>query len=131
MMKETKQVLASDYWQIAPLETVQDLMEMDILNAPEVEIARALVRWGKAQVQLLDGGDSQDGRKLREKIEPCLKLIRFKGLHPSAFAQLSIAELASCLSTEEKFAILVAIELGDWKLMPVFLTPLKAARALK
>jgi hypothetical protein len=129
MMKETKQVLASDYWQIAPLETVQDLMGMDILNAPEVEIVRALVKWGNAQVQFA-GGDPQDGTKLRLKIARCLKLIRFKGLHQSAFAQLSIAELSSCLSTE-KFAILVAIELGDWRLMPTYLKPLKAARALK
>jgi hypothetical protein len=105
-------------------------LELDIVTAPEGDIVRALVKWGKAQVQL-DGGDPQEGYKLREKIDRCLKLIRFKGLHQSVFAQLSIAELSSCLSIEEKFAILVAIELGDWKLMPAPFTPLKAARVLQ
>jgi hypothetical protein len=64
MMNKTKQVLASDYWQNAPLQSVQDLMEMDTRDVlPEVDYIKALVKWGKAQVQL-DGDDPENGEKL-------------------------------------------------------------------
>jgi hypothetical protein len=127
MMNSTKQVLASSYWPRAPLETVLDLMEMDSLRASEVEIVKALVKWGKAQVQF-DGDDPEDGEKLRQKIEPCLKLIRFKGMDHIEFAQLAYAELKNCFSVEEKFAIVSSIALEDWNLMPAQFTPQKDPR---
>jgi hypothetical protein len=128
MMNSTKQVLASSYWPRAPLETVLDLMEIDdSLEASEVEIVKALVKWGKAQVQF-DGDDPEDGDKLRQKIEPCLKLIRFKGMDHTEFAQLAYAELKNCFSVDEKFAIVSSIALGDWNLMPAQFTPQKDPR---
>jgi len=127
-MNETKQVVASPYWLKVPLETVTDLMEMDHLDISEVDIVKALVKWGKAQVQL-DGGDPGDGEELRKKIESCLKLIRFKAMDNKEFAQLSYAELKNCLSLEEKFAIVSSIALEDWNLMPALFTPQKDSRA--
>lgn len=79
MMKETTQVLASECWLQAPLDTVEDSMEMNTLNALEVDIVKALVKWGQAQVQVVANNIMQQGVTLRDKIEPCLKLIRFKG----------------------------------------------------
>jgi hypothetical protein len=128
MTNYTKPVLASDIWPNAALDTVQDLMEMDTLECSEVELIKALVKWGKFQVQL-SGGDPEVGDKLRKKIEPCLKLIRFKALTHTAFAELANNELCNVLSLQEKYEILCAIVLQDWKAMPVQFTPLKNCRA--
>jgi hypothetical protein len=122
MVSEAREVLASDNWLNAPLMTVQNLMKMETLHASEVEIVKALVKWGKAQVQL-DGEDPEDGEKLRKKIEPCLKLIRFKGLTQFSFADLSKSELCNVLSWEEKYSILYAVVFSKWDSMPVQFTP--------
>jgi hypothetical protein len=60
---------------------------------------------------------------VRKKIDPCLKLIRFKEMDSREFAQLSYAELQNCFTLEEKFAIVTSIALQDWNLMPVQFTP--------
>jgi hypothetical protein len=128
MSNNTRGVLASDSWPNAPLDTVQDLLEMETLECSEVELIKALVKWGKFQVQL-SRGDPDVGEELRKKIEPCLKLIRFKALTQTAFAELAKIELCHVLSLEEKFYILSAIVLQDWNSMPVQFTPLKNCRA--
>jgi hypothetical protein len=82
----------------------------------EIELIRALIRWGKFQVQ--KDGDEYDGEKLRSKILPCLNLINIAALSHKEFASLCLEELGAVLSAEEKHSIMMAIIMEDLRLMP-------------
>jgi hypothetical protein len=90
---------------------------MDCLNLEEPDLVRALIRWGKHQVQM-DGDDSTDGQKLRSKILPALQFIRFAALSHNDFAHLCLKELGTVLHLEEKYSILMALATGEWNLVP-------------
>ena len=90
---------------------------MDCLVIEEADLVRALIKWGKYQLQK-DSDDPTDGLKLRTKIWPALKLVKFASLTCKEFAQLCLEELGEVLHVEERHSILMAIVTGQWKLMP-------------
>lgn len=59
-----------------------------------------------------------DDRKLRQKILPALKLIKFVDITEIEFAKLCVEELGEVMHTDEKDSILTAIVTNKWKLMP-------------
>jgi hypothetical protein len=80
-------------------------------------LVRALIRWGKYQVQM-DDEDPTDDQKLRRKILPALKLIKFAAMTHKEFAHLCLEELGAVMNLEEKYSIMMAIATGEWKLVP-------------
>jgi hypothetical protein len=114
---ETAAALASDQWLCISLECVQEFLRMDCLDVREADLIRALMWWGKYQVHK-DGNNPSDSRKLRSKILPALKLIRFTALTQKEFAQLCLEDLGKVMHVEERYSVLMAIVTGQWKLMP-------------
>jgi hypothetical protein len=117
LAKETADAVASEHWLHISSECVQEFLRMDCLGLGESDVVRALIRWGKYQVQM-DEEDPTDGQKLRSKILPALKLIKFAALTHKEFAQLCLEELREVMHVEEKYSVLMAITTGEWKLMP-------------
>jgi BTB And C-terminal Kelch len=109
--------LASDPWLGISLESVLEFLKLDCLSVEEAELVRALVRWGKFQVER-DAGDPQQAEKLRATILPGLKHIKFAKLNQKEFAKLSVEELRDVLTAEEKLHIVQSLLLGDVKLLP-------------
>lgn len=62
-------------------------------------------------------------KKLRIKILPAFKLIRFAGMSHKEFAKLSLDELKDLLSSDEKLQIMQCFMLGDFELMPKNIAP--------
>lgn len=123
---ETAKALDSEHWVGINLESVQEFLRMDFSTVEEVYLVRALIRWGKFQVET-DGDDPEDGKKLRSKIMPCLNLVRFTALSHKEFAQLCLEELGTVLSTEEKYSVMMSIATQDWSLMPAEIIPANLA----
>lgn len=123
---ETAKALNSESWVGINLESVQEFLRMDLITAEEIDLVRALIRWGKFQVQT-DGDDPEDGTKLKSKILPCLNLVRFLALSHKEFAQLCLEELGTVLSAEEKYSVMMSIAMQDWSLMPVEIIPANLA----
>jgi hypothetical protein len=115
--KETADAVASDQWLHISSECVQEFLRMACLGLGESDLVRALIRWGKYQVQI-DEEDPTDGQKLRSKILPALKLIKFAAMTHKEFAQLCLEELGVVINLEEKYSIMMAIATGEWKLVP-------------
>lgn len=90
---------------------------MDCLDVEEADLARALVSWGRFQVHT-ERGDPKDVERLRSKILPGLKWIRFAVLHHEKFAQLCREELGALLREEEKKSIFMAIATCKQALFP-------------
>jgi hypothetical protein len=114
---DTVTALSSESWLGISLESVQEFLHMDnIGTVEEINLVRALIKWGKFQVK--KDGDQCDGDKVRTKILPGLNLIRFSTLTTKEFASLCLEELGSVLSAEEKHSIMMAIVTEDFTLMP-------------
>jgi hypothetical protein len=109
---ETKQALASQDWLNVSSESVLEFLNMDWLKIDEVDLLRALIRWGKYQTQRNEVGN------LRSKILPGLQKIRFCSFSQLEVAQVCEEELGEVLTAEEKYSILKSFITGDWKLMP-------------
>jgi hypothetical protein len=122
--------VGSKPWLDVSLDCVQEFLRMDCLDIVEAELVRALMKWGKFQLQK-NGEDPNDGQKLRDKVLPGLHLIRFAAVNHSEFAQLCLEELGTVLSGDEKHSIMMSIITGDWELMPVEIVPTKLALRLK
>jgi hypothetical protein len=99
---------------------------MDCLDIGEADLVRALIRWGKFQLQK-DGDDPNDGQKLRGKILPGLHLIRFVAVNHVEFLQLCFEGLEEILSLEERYSIMKFITTEDWKQMPAHIAPAQLA----
>jgi BTB And C-terminal Kelch len=123
--EKTWEVLNSEAWLSMPEHVVQDVLQMDRLDASELQVVAALLNWGRAQVAG-DGDveESSDDVKLRRKIAASLNVIRFAQFDSKQFMELCQGDLGRILNVEEKFKILECICLGDWKTMPVNLGPL-------
>jgi BTB And C-terminal Kelch len=114
---ETKQALASQDWLNISSESILEFLDMEcLINIKEADLVRALIRWGKFQIQQQDR-DTLD-ENLRSKILPGLRKIRFDSLDYQEVAQLCTEEFGEVLTGDEKCSILVAIIKGDWELMP-------------
>lgn len=105
-----------------PEAVVQDVLQLDKLDASEPQVATALLKWGRAQVEA-DGDDPADDDKLRLKVDSCLKCIRFAQFDSAQFAEFYRGEFGRILNGEEKFQIIECISLKDWEKMPVHLGP--------
>lgn len=117
---QTAEALASKYWLVVSLKTVQEFLKLDQLNIDEIDLVRALIKWGKHQV-LKDGDDPENGDKLRSKVLPALNLIRFFGMCYEDIAKLTVNELGTVLSADEKLQLMQSCLLGDEDLMPSIL----------
>jgi BTB And C-terminal Kelch len=51
------EALLSEHWPRVSLETVVDVMQLDHLMASEADVVRALLRWGRAQLNHREGRD--------------------------------------------------------------------------
>jgi hypothetical protein len=98
---KTEEALASDSWLTVGLETVQEFLKVDKLDIDEADLVRAVIRWGKFQLQS-EGGDPE---KLRAKFLPALQLIRFSGMRNEDVVNICSEELAAVLTAEEKINI--------------------------
>jgi hypothetical protein len=118
------EAVGSKTWPSVSFESVQEFLRMDCLDIEEAALVRALIRWGKVQLQK-DGDDPNDGQKLRLKILPGLHLIRFSAVSHLEFAQLCLDSLEEVLSGDEKHSIMMFIVTKDWKQMPAQIAPTK------
>jgi len=108
----TAKALASHHWLGMCSYSVEEFLQMDHLDVRELDLVEALIRWGKFQLQ--NNNPCEDGQKLRAKILPGLRYIRF--------ASLAKAEMKTCLqlldgvlSDEEKHLI----STKKWKQLPL------------
>jgi hypothetical protein len=123
--EKTREALNSEAWLSMPERVVQDVLQMDRLDASEMQVVAALLNWGRAQVAADgDADESSDDVKLMRKIAASLNVIRFAQFDNKQFIELCQGDLERILNAEEKFKILECISLGDWKTMPVNLVPL-------
>lgn len=104
---------------------VEEVLQMDQLDASEPEVAAALLQWGRAQVAA-DGHDPSDPTKLRQKVDRCLKLIRFAQLDAVQFNKLCEGDLGLVLSWQEKFQLINCVVHRNWATMPLQLRPPRA-----
>jgi len=113
---ETKEAIASQDWLNISAESMLEFLDMDCLNIKEADLVRALIRWGKFQLeqQVRDTLDEN----MRSKILPGLRKIRFDSLTHLEVAELCKEEFGEVLTGDEKSAIFMANITGDWKLMP-------------
>jgi hypothetical protein len=100
---DTAEALASDHWLGISSDSVEEFLRMDYLDVREVDLVKALVRWAKFQVQTA-GDDPENGQKLRVKMLPGLKHIRFAAL-TKIECKLCLELLDGVLSEEEKHSI--------------------------
>lgn len=126
MASDTSEAVRSEPWLSISSDCVLEFLRMDSLDVKEADLVRALIRWGKFQVQT-DGGEDTDSQKLRSKIMPGLNLIRFAALSHVDFAQLCLEELGAVLSGDEKHSVMMSIVTGDWNQMPAEIAPVKLA----
>jgi len=115
---KTKEALASQDWLNVSSESILEFLDMECLNITEAELVRALIRWGKYQMQ-----HGRGGKNLRSKILPGLRKIRFGSFIQLEIVQLCQEELGVVLSDGEKSSILMSIISGNWSLMPKDVVP--------
>jgi hypothetical protein len=114
---ETREALESLAWlNIRSDDTIVEFLKLECLNISEADLVRALIRWGKYQLQVQDIGNLN--AQLRSKILPGLHQIRFDSLTLKEFAQLCKEEFGTLLTGDEKSSIFVPIVTDDWKMMP-------------
>jgi hypothetical protein len=114
---ETKEALASQDWLNISSESILEFLNIECLNIKEADLVRALIRWGKFQLQQQDRDINLD-ENLRTKILPGLRKIRFDSLNHEEIVKLYQEELGEVLSAGEKCSILMSIISGNWGLMP-------------
>ena len=113
---ETKEALASQDWLNISAESMLEFLDMECLDIKEADLVRALIRWGKFQLEQQDG-DTLD-ENLRSKILPGLRKIRFDSLTHEEVAQLCTEDFGKVLKADEKCSLFVAIIKGNWEMMP-------------
>ncbi|CAB3369945.1 Hypothetical predicted protein [Cloeon dipterum] len=109
IMSETSEVLSSPTWLKATPSTVLEIYEKPSLAVvSEKDLFEALIKWGTAHSETT-------GSELRSTIDSALKQIRFLTMFCPDFAELC-AEKANVFSAEEKFKIMLSLELGNSKI---------------
>jgi hypothetical protein len=94
------------------VESVTEFLQFECLNVTEVDLIRALIRWGKYQMQQ----DLCEGGNLRSKILPGLQKIRFDSLTHQEFTELCQEQLEEVLTDGEQSSIFKSITSKDiWK----------------
>jgi hypothetical protein len=118
---ETTEALASHDWLNISSESILEFLNMECLNIKEADLVRALIRWGKFQLQQQDRDHLDEN--LRSKILPGLQKIRYDSLNHEEIVKLYQEELGEVLSDGEKCSILMSIISGNWGLMPNDVVP--------
>jgi hypothetical protein len=113
---ETKEAVASQDWLNISAESILEFLDMECLNIKEADLVRALIRWGKFQLEQQDRDNVDEN--LRSKILPGLRKIRFDSLTHLEVAELCKEEFGEVLTGDEKCSVLVAKITEDWKMMP-------------
>jgi hypothetical protein len=122
---KTTEALSYEAWLSISLKTVQEFLKLDDLNINEVDLVRALIRWGKYQLKKYP----EQLENLRDKILPALPLIRFVGMSYEDLLKVCFEELEAVLTAEEKFKIMQSSYLYNEKnLLPLNLTTSRARR---
>jgi hypothetical protein len=93
-------------------------MKLDKLDIDEVDLVRALIRWGVNQVKEVP----DQSANLRAKILPALPLIRFVGMSQEDVAKVCVQELGAVLTAEEQIKIMQSSLLKDKNLLPTSFT---------
>jgi hypothetical protein len=76
----TAAAVGSDHWLGISSDSVEEFLQMEYMDVQELDLIKALLRWAKFQVQC-DGDDPKDAQKLRVKLLPGFKHIRFSVLN--------------------------------------------------
>lgn len=124
---DTSKALNSGEWLNISSDSMQEFLQFECLNVIEGDLVRALIKWGKFQLQKF-GDDLRNAETLREKILPGLQNIRFESLSHEEFGQLCRNELGAVLSGDEKSSIFMSIITGDWMATEVAPTKLAPRR---
>lgn len=123
---DCSEALNSSEWLKISSESVQKFLQFECFNAFEIELLRALIKWGKFQLQQ-DGADLEDNQKLRSKILPGLQQIRFDNITQKEFAELCLEELGAVLTGDEKSSIFMYFSIGKWEPFSTDISPSKLA----
>jgi hypothetical protein len=118
---ETKEALDSQDWLNISAESMLEFLDMECLNSNEADLVRALIRWGKFQLEQQDRDNVDEN--LQSKILPGLRKIRFDSLNHEEIVKLYQEELGKVLTGDEKSSILMSIISGNWELMPKDVVP--------
>jgi hypothetical protein len=118
------ETLSSVCWLYVSLKTVKEFLKLDNLNIDEVDLVRALIRWGAYQMLK----NPKQSENLRDRILPALPLIRFVSMSHEDVAKVCMDELGAVLSAEEKLQIMHSTLLRDEKLLPLNFTNRPARR---
>jgi hypothetical protein len=118
---KTTEALNSSDWLNISAESMPEFLDMEGLNINESDLVRALIRWGKFQLEQQDRDNVDEN--LRSKILPGLRKIRFDSLNHEEIVKLYQEELGEVLSDGEKCSILMAVISGNWELMPKDVVP--------
>jgi hypothetical protein len=113
---ETKEALDSSDWLNISGESILEFLDMECLIIKEADLVRALIRWGKFQLEQQHRDNVEEN--LRSKILPGLRKIRFDSINHQEFAQLCTEEFGEVLTGDEKCSVFVAIIKGNWEMMP-------------
>jgi hypothetical protein len=120
---DTREAIKSSEWVNISSNSIEEFLSMEFLNIKEIDLVRALIRWGIFQLKKENKDDL--AANLRKKILPGLRKIRFESMTQQEMAYLCKEELREVLSSEEKCSILMSIITGDWKPIPSEIMPLK------
>jgi hypothetical protein len=120
---KTKEAIDSDEWlKISPV-IMLEFLKMEFLSISETDLVRALIRWGKYQLQQQNPPEET----LRDKILPGIREINFRSMHPNGFAKLCTEEFGELLSEDEKSSIVHAFITDNWLMVPTDIVPSKRA----
>lgn len=99
----------------ATTETIQDVLQLDELDVSELDLFKAITRWGLAKIQ----DKEKKVTELRAEVDPCIKLIRFMSMESKEFAELCNSTYSTnVLSLKEKHQILLSLVLNDPECTP-------------
>jgi hypothetical protein len=119
---DTSDALNSSGWLDIRVESITEFLQIECLNVMEVDLIRALIRWGKYQMQQ----DLDEGGNLRSKILPGMQQIRFDSLTHEEFVEMCQEYLDEVLTDGEQSSIFKSITSKDiWK--PTEVSPAKLA----
>jgi hypothetical protein len=117
--KNAIKALNSNAWLMVSERVVQEVLKLDQLDVSETEAVKALLKWGRAQLEASGHTSSDNTNKLlRDKIDSSLKCIRWSHFNAKQFAELCQGEFGLVLSSEERLKIYECIALNQWGSMP-------------
>ncbi|XP_059481788.1 BTB/POZ domain-containing protein 6-like [Neocloeon triangulifer] len=110
-------VLKSAAWLKTSLSTILDILQLECLEVEsETELFKALFAWGAADG--VTGDNITDVDAIRAKTHDALKCIRFMTMKCEEFAELCTLDCAQLMTDNERFKVLLSINLADGSRLP-------------